>query len=335
MTDGVSTKRLSIIIPVYNGAEHLPRCVDSVLSQRGVGTHDLEILLLDDGSSDSSPDVIRGYERQHPDCVRGLHHPNMGVAATRNRGIDEAHGTYVMFIDQDDWIDRDYCRTFLDAIESGRADVVYGGYRRPDTTGRILTTTRPGADFYARFIVMAAWAKIHSRDFLLGNGVRFFSNKFGEDSVFTVSEICSTDRWHRINYVGYNWFYNEASVSNTSQRGLRPDDTDRLLALLNELSCAASKQRGSFAVRYFLLRTIVFYLLFSGRHSRPEDFLHAHKSFFSWYRSECGQLSIRESLGPAGETLQARLAILLMIVVDRLRLTPTFARAFCRPGGAA
>ena len=131
--------------------------------------------------------------------------------------------------------------------------------------------------------------------------------------------------------MGYNWFYNEASVSNTSQRGLTPHNTEQLLALLNALLEAAAAMRGSFEMRYYLLRTIVFYLLFSGRHSRPEDFLHAHGTFFSWYRTHWRALAGREFFGPQGETMQARIAIITMILLDRLRLTGIFARAYCRP----
>ncbi len=344
MTDGTSPaeetvaaspKTLSIIIPVYNGTEYLDRCVDSVLSQRRFGQDDLEILLLDDGSTDASLEAIRRLEKAHPTCVRGLHHPNMGVAATRNRGIEEARGTYVMFIDQDDWIDDDYCRTYHDAIEATGADVVYGGYRRPDRTGKVRSSMVPSPAPYSRFIVMAAWAKIHSRAFLISSGARFFSNKFGEDNVFTVTEIAATDRWHRIDYVGYNWFYNEGSVSNTSQRGLTADNTAHLMAMLQALRAAAGSQRASYAVRYYLLRTIVFYLLFSGRRSRAGDFVQAQKLFFDWHRTHCGPLRGREVFGPRGETTQARLAILVMITLDRLKLTGLFARAYCQPGSRA
>ncbi len=326
-----SPKKLTVIVPVYNGATYLARCLDSLLAQEGFPSDDLEILLLDDGSTDSSGTIIDRYHQAHPQCVRGLQHPNMGVAATRNRGIDEARGVYVMFVDQDDWVDSTYCRTFYDAIVASGADVAYGGYRRPDEAGRVRVTVTPGRDFYARFIVVAAWAKIHSRAFLLEHGVRFLSNKYGEDTVFTVAEIAATSAWQHIDYVGYNWFFNTASVSNTSQQGLTPDDTAPLLTLLNEIRGAAAALRDTVEVRYYLLRTIVFYLLFSGRHSTPRDFVDAQSALFHWYKTHCGALSARELMGPPGETTQARMAILAMVIVDRLRLTALFARIYCRP----
>ncbi len=326
-----STKRVSIIIPVFNGELHLARCIDSVLAQTGIPLTELEVLLIDDGSTDRSPEIIDTYSQAHPATVRSLAHPNRGVALTRNRGIEEAHGSYVMFIDQDDWIDSDYCRTYLHAAELSGADVVYGGYRRPDGTGGIDRTEIPSQTYYSRFIVTAAWAKLHTREILKQHGVTFFPSKFGEDAVFTIREIAATPNWHRIDYVGYNWFLNRRSVSATVQRGITAKDTEHLLALMNELLRSGSALRTTYEMRYYLLREIVFYLLFSGRHSRRADFLHLHRVLFRWYHTEVGALSVRELAGPHGETVPARLAILAMVLFDRLRLTGLFARLYCRP----
>ena len=326
-------KQLSIIIPVYNGKRHLRRCVDSVLSQKHFPRDQLDIILLDDGSRDSSFDIMQDYEHAHPECVRALQHPNMGVAETRNRGIREARGTYVMFIDQDDWIDKDYCHTYHTAIESTGADVVYGGYRRPDATGRRGRPMLPSDSFYSRYIITAAWAKIHRRELLIRASITFFNNKFGEDSVFTIKEISATDKWHRLDYVGYNWFHNESSVSNTAQRSMSEQDTLQLMVLLEELLGAAGENRHTYEMRYYLLRTITFYLLFSGRHGRPEDFIRSHHAFFHWYRTNCGNLSWGQLLGPKGETLTARLAILVMAAIERFNLAHGFARILSRPPG--
>lgn len=96
--------KISIIIPVYNAEAYLHRCVDSVLSQK---FKDFELLLVDDGSVDSSADICDKYaicdER-----VRVFHKKNGGVSSARNLGLDNARGEWVVFVDADDWVDVDY-----------------------------------------------------------------------------------------------------------------------------------------------------------------------------------------------------------------------------------
>src|SRR5664280_2880766 len=81
------TKRITVVIPVYNGASYLGRCIDSLLSQEGFEGTDLEIILIDDGSSDESASIIDQYATQEPGIVRAVHQANIGVARTRNKGI--------------------------------------------------------------------------------------------------------------------------------------------------------------------------------------------------------------------------------------------------------
>ena len=137
---------VSIIIPVYNGEKYLKRCVDSVFA---CGFEDMEILLLDDGSTDSSSKIIAEYCDAHSEIVKGFSHENMGVASTRNKGIELARGQYILFLDQDDWLDSDYIHTFYQAIEESGADVAVGGYKRPDANGKIvLKRLLPGKGYY-------------------------------------------------------------------------------------------------------------------------------------------------------------------------------------------
>ena len=117
------TPIISVIIPIYNGEKHLRRCIDSVFAN-GFGV--LEILLLNDGSTDGSEAIIGEYEKTYPEVVRAFTHKNMGVAKTRNKGIESARGRYILFLDQDDWFDEGYIRTFYTAIENSGSDVVVG-----------------------------------------------------------------------------------------------------------------------------------------------------------------------------------------------------------------
>ena len=92
---------LSTIIPVYNTAPWLHRCVDSVLNQ-SLGDDEHEVVLVDDGSTDESPAICDDYAKRYPGRVRVLHLANGGVSVARNAGVGVACGEYVHFVDSDD-----------------------------------------------------------------------------------------------------------------------------------------------------------------------------------------------------------------------------------------
>ena len=91
---------ISVIVPVYNVAAWLPRCVDSILAQT---YENLEILLVDDGSTDGSGNICEEYAKKDT-RIRVLHKENGGLSSARNAGLDAAAGAYIGFVDSDDWI---------------------------------------------------------------------------------------------------------------------------------------------------------------------------------------------------------------------------------------
>ncbi|MCH5174299.1 MAG: glycosyltransferase family 2 protein [Prevotellaceae bacterium] len=102
---------LSIIIPIYNSAQYLHRCIDSVLRQT---YKDIELVLIDDGSSDSSAEICDDYARKDM-RVRVLHQANQGASIARKRGIDVAVGEWLTFVDSDDAVEEDYIERLYDA----------------------------------------------------------------------------------------------------------------------------------------------------------------------------------------------------------------------------
>lgn len=91
---------ISIVIPAYNYAKTLPRAVNSVLEQ--LGDARAELLVIDDGSTDATPQVLEQLQAEHAGCFRALRKPNGGLSSVRNRGIEEARGQYLVFLDADD-----------------------------------------------------------------------------------------------------------------------------------------------------------------------------------------------------------------------------------------
>lgn len=268
---------VSIIVPVYNamttGGGHIRRCIDSVLHQTGFPLASIELILVNDGSMDSTPDVLEDIRNSHPETIRVIHQRNMGVASARNHGIAQASGQYIVFIDQDDWIDSDFIKVMFQAANASNLDYVIAGYRRPDSTGNNTRTFRPSKQAYGRYTLGAAWAKIHKRIFLVENSIIFFDNAFGEDIIFTTSENLSSQSYAIIDYVGYNWFLNKKSVSNSSQIGFTKTNIQAIERLTQKLSSQAALHGANAGddFHYYCLRTLVFYAIHSGQKSSVCD----------------------------------------------------------------
>ena len=134
--------RVSVIMPVYNAEPTLRRSVESVLVQ----THrDLELIAVDDGSRDASPQILAAFARSDP-RVKVIRQDNAGVAAARNAGIRAASGTHLAFLDSDDWWHASKLQLQLECLEATGARIAYAGYQRVDEkTGALLSTVRPPA----------------------------------------------------------------------------------------------------------------------------------------------------------------------------------------------
>ena len=112
---------ISVIIPVYNVEQYLKQCVDSVLAQT---YQNIEIILVDDGSTDSS-DVICDQYKNTDNRIKVIHQKNAGLSEARNHGFDSATGEYVYFLDSDDWIEKDTLSSLMQKAHETNVDIVF------------------------------------------------------------------------------------------------------------------------------------------------------------------------------------------------------------------
>lgn len=116
---------VTLVVPVYNMEQYLPRCMESLLAQT---CRDYEILLVDDGSDTSTAALCDSYATAHPDLVRVIHKPNGGLSSARNAGIDAARGEFIIFPDPDDWVEPHYVESLLVHQREYQADLVCLGH---------------------------------------------------------------------------------------------------------------------------------------------------------------------------------------------------------------
>ena len=169
---------VSIITPVYNAAAHLPRCLDSLRAQT---YEDLQVILIDDGSTDASPALCDEAAAQDPRFT-ALHQQNAGPGAARNAGLGAAAGAWLMFVDADDTLDADYVERMLVCAGKTGADLVASDCLIAEANGarrfgmvvpNRLYTTRNALfeDFLAGRLPWSLWAKLYRRE--LFDGLRF------------------------------------------------------------------------------------------------------------------------------------------------------------------
>lgn len=118
--------KVTVVIPVYNTKEYLEKCVSSIIEQT---YQNIEVLLVDDGSTDGSSDLCDVLAEKDK-RVRVIHKINGGAATARNLGIDEAEGKYIMFVDSDDWLDTDAVKTLVEHADKNDLDVIRFNYVR-------------------------------------------------------------------------------------------------------------------------------------------------------------------------------------------------------------
>lgn len=133
---------VSVIIPVYNAAPFLSRCLDSVLAQTCT---DWELITVNDGSSDGSAHILARYARACPERISFLDGPNRGVVKARATALEHARGAYLFFLDGDDYLPPNALERLLNAMQQDQADMAVGSYTLvwPEEGGRQLEINRP------------------------------------------------------------------------------------------------------------------------------------------------------------------------------------------------
>lgn len=205
---------ISLIVPVYNASGYLNQCTETMLRQ---GFPRLEILLVDDGSTDGSGEICDRIAAEHPDRVRVIHKENGGVSSARNAGLDAARGEYIGFMDADDGAVPKMYEKLAAAAERYGADVVLGGYFRVDENG-VRTPVSLGRDGdlgpSGRQIACAmaywggtfdgkpnpmlygsVWPNLYRADVIRAHGIRFpVGITIGEDTLFNIDFLtrCGT-----------------------------------------------------------------------------------------------------------------------------------------------
>lgn len=195
-----SSPDISIIIPVYNVEKYLRECLNSIVNQT---FKNIEVICINDGSTDRSLEILREYE-QKDDRFVVISQENKGVSAARNTGIDRAKGEYIMFVDSDDWIANNACERVYNTAKAKNCDILlFSHYKFTNysytSDGRLLDLYIASQgqcitfEQFSEFIILSpceSWGKLYRTDFIKQNKLQFpMQIQFGEDRVFYL-EAC-------------------------------------------------------------------------------------------------------------------------------------------------
>ena len=245
---------LSVIIPIYNGAKTIVRCLDSLVAIPNAATA-LEIIVINDGSQDETLEVVTDYQAQHPEqTISVITQVNQGQSAARNRGLEVAQGAYVWFVDADDWVDSVAADYLLSLIAEEPYDMLCFGVRNCSeegevpsewmdssvhdfdqlqcTDGRVLLTQHSLSGSVCPFL----WR----RTMLEEHQARFMEGLLHEDALFYWHYTAFAERVLLVPIVAYYYYQRaESTIHNPNTlhlRGIsRLEGSFRLLECANEV----------------------------------------------------------------------------------------------------
>jgi glycosyltransferase involved in cell wall biosynthesis len=237
-----------VVVPVYNAERFLPLLLDSLLAQT---LHEVEFILVDDGSTDGSPVLLAEYARRDP-RIRLLRQPNGGVSRARNTGIAAALGTYLAFADADDAIAPDFCSALLQRVEAERLDLLFcnGRHFEEDAKCRgktLFALPKPagpisGADWIARCAAEGeflhyVWLQACRTE--LARRFTFAPDIVHEDVIWTCEILLAAERVGYLDRVLYCYRNNPFSLVNNPSPESQARRIDGYLAVVKTLAAMA------------------------------------------------------------------------------------------------
>lgn len=215
------TQLISVIVPVYNVEPYVEKCINSILQQT---YQNIELLLVDDGSTDNSGAICDSFAKKD-DRIRVLHQSNGGVSVARNVGLKNARGEFVLFVDADDYADEDMCSELLSVAIETNADIVFSDFYYDNDTrvslcssndNRVVTLSDQQdilfmvTDFDNKAGINV-WAKLFNRSKISNI---WFKNgtPLGEDQLFVFEAVLSSKRVSKINKPFYHYVMRDGSA---------------------------------------------------------------------------------------------------------------------------
>ncbi|WP_022779313.1 glycosyltransferase family 2 protein [Butyrivibrio sp. AE3009] len=236
---------ISVIIPVYNREKYLDRCICSVLAQKEVNT---EIILIDDGSTDQSPEICDKYAKEHSN-IKVIHNTNHGASYSRNCGLDVAKGNYIFFVDSDDIITEDALISLQTALVENDADYCIGNFDQYLEDGTCILENNIPPDFsnmiidekrawdimvdVNSFLIIVLWGKLFKRE--IWNNLRLPDMPISEDDNILSDILEKTNRIYILDKIIYHQTMSGESLIRSASAGKKLYSTNTIIKSIKYL----------------------------------------------------------------------------------------------------
>lgn len=217
----VEDKILSIIVPVYNAEQYLDKCINSILDQT---LTDFELILVNDGSTDSSWEICNKYEKKDY-RIKVFDQKNSGQGRARNTGLKDAAGKYIAFVDSDDWVDCDYFEKLVKACERNDAEVSCASIIRAGKYSKKFRIKYTKEEIYTDFQekidtarvpnMCYVWNKVYLKSFLDRINLKFIEGMYFEDVDFVAKAIYFSNKIVTVPNTYYHYWTNYNSTVKT------------------------------------------------------------------------------------------------------------------------
>lgn len=209
---------ISVVVPIYNVEEYLEKCIDSIINQT---YKNIEIILIDDGSTDASEAIGDRYASLDK-RVRIVHQENQGLSAARNKGIELSQGDYLFFVDSDDFIEPSALECLHNRITLDDSQIAIGAVQRigaldstwfSDLKDEIISGTDAVKRLYgpSPYVMASAWGKLYKKD--LFETVRFPVGKIYEDNFTTHKLYLKSDKISTVSDYVYTYVFRNGSIT--------------------------------------------------------------------------------------------------------------------------
>lgn len=207
--------KVSIVVPVYNVEKYLRTCLYTLVNQT---LKDIEIIIVNDGSTDNSQLIIDEFQRQYPNLIKSLIKDNGGLSDARNFGIKYCKGEYLAFLDSDDFIELDMYEKMYTMAKKYDYDLVSCNYWKQYSNNKEVVFSRNYINSKDMFIdgLAAAWNKIYKRDIIINSGVVFPQGLIYEDTEFYAKLIPHIKKCGHVNEALVHYIQRKGSIVNSN-----------------------------------------------------------------------------------------------------------------------
>lgn len=218
--------KVSIVVPAYNVENYIEDCLKSLISQT---LKEIEIIVVNDGSTDKTPEIITKYA-DLDSRIKVINQENQGISITRNNGIDSAKGEYIGFVDSDDWVDENYFEELYNTAKKFDADLSVASilkhkpnynkyslqYKKQTCAEKTQDKIKICQDKKKRFFYV--WHKLGKADLIRKNNIKFPAGRIYEDVHFSMKVVHFANKIVSVTNTNYHYLQRENSIINTKKK---------------------------------------------------------------------------------------------------------------------